>query len=270
VGVNNVPAFVLRGYSGSGIPTHSPISLTQSWVEYSIEYDLTRSASALAATATITSGITANQTPVVSFSLSCTATEATAGVELMIDDVSFTFLEGPLPIELISFNGKVDKLGSSALLEWKTGTNAAIKFIDIEKSIDGKLFSKIAAVNPREDKNYTYTDEQFKGQNAYYRLNQTDIDGTSSYSPVIYLKYDKVASLSVFPNPASDKITVSFPKSTNASTLRIISSIGKPVYESKINTTDSQTTIDIQKLAKGTYIVLLEGDNDKQYFKFIK
>ncbi len=266
---NNVPGYVLKDYNGTGIPTHQSFVLTNTWTEYIIDYDLTKTAAELKSGAIITSGITANQFPVICFSLQCSAEEATAGVNVMIDDVSFISLS-TTPIELISFNGKVDKLGNSALLEWKTASNSMMKFIDIEKSIDGTLFTKIASVDPRDDKNYTYTDENFRGQNAYYRLNQTDIDGTSSYSPIIYLKYGNLGSLSVFPNPASDKIVVSHPKAVGSSTLRIISSIGQNVYKSKISALDSQTTIDIQNLSSGIYLVVLESGKDKQYLKFIK
>src|SRR5690606_24166720 len=119
-------------------------------------------------------------------------------------------------------------------------------------------FSKIASFTPKEDKNYTYVDEQFNGQSTYYRLNQTDIDGTSSYSQVIYLKYNKGANLSVFPNPATDEINISIPKTGQVSTLKIVSAEGKHMYESRLNPTDTQTTINIQELPVGNYIVLLE------------
>lgn len=266
---NNVPGYVLKEYDGTGIPTHQSFVITNTWMEYIVDYDLSKTASALNSSAIITSGITASQYPAICFSLQCSATEATAGVGVMIDDVSFISLS-TTPIELISFNGKVDKFGNSALLEWKTASNSLMKFIDVEKSIDGISFSKINTVNPKEDKNYSYTDKDFNRQNAYYRLNQTDIDGTISYSPIIYLKYDHTGSLSIFPNPASDKIVVSHPKSVDSSTLKIISSTGQNVYTSKINALDSQTTIDIQNLSSGIYLVVLESGKDKQYLKFIK
>ncbi|WP_353135442.1 T9SS type A sorting domain-containing protein [Pseudopedobacter sp.] len=269
VSYNSLPAVVLNGYDGIGLPAHIPITLTQSWAEYYVDYDLSRHvAGSMTSSGTFSTGQTA-PTPAICFSLQCSATEATAGIGVMIDDVSFTSLS-TTPIELISFNGKVDKSGNLALLEWKTASNSMMKFIEIEKSIDGILFSKIASVDPRDDKTYTYTDENFRAQNAYYRLNQTDIDGTSSYSPVIYLKHDNADNLSIFPNPASDKIIVSHPNSTAYSTLKIIASTGQNVYQSKINALNSQTTIDIQNLSSGIYLVVLESGKDKQYLKFIK
>lgn len=271
---SNTPGYLIKDYT-TGFPCFKDITVSTDWTEYSIDFDLTTTSSNLHTydSANIISGITVNQYPVICFSLQSTAMEITnagaAGVGVMIDDVSFISLS-TTPIELISFNGKVDKLGNSALLEWKTASNSMMRFIDIEKSIDGTLFTKVASVDPRDDKNYTYTDANFRAQNAYYRLNQTDIDGTSSYSPIIYLKYDNLGSLSVFPNPASDKIVVSHPKAVGTSTLRIISSTGQNVYKSEISAVDSQTTIDIQDLSSGVYLVVLESGKDKQYLKFIK
>ncbi len=271
---SSTPGYLLKDYT-TGFPCFKDFTVSTEWTEYSVDFDLTTTSSSLHtyAGSTIISGITDDQTPVICFSLQNTTTEITnagaAGIGIMIDDVSFTSLS-TTPIELISFNGKVDKSGNLALLEWKTASNSMMKFIEIEKSIDGILFSKIASVDPRDDKTYTYTDENFSGQNAYYRLNQTDIDGTSSYSRVIYLKHDSADNLSVFPNPASDKIIVSHPNSTAYSTLKIIASTGQNVYQSKINALNSQTTIDIQNLSSGIYLVVLESGKDKQYLKFIK
>jgi len=120
VGANNIPAFVLKDYNGTGIPTHQPFTLTSSWTEYYIDYDLTRTASALSSSATITTGITANQTPVICFSL-----QSPAGAELMIDDVSFISLDNNNPVELSSGNTKVVFAGGNQfnILSISSGNN---------------------------------------------------------------------------------------------------------------------------------------------------
>jgi hypothetical protein len=83
---NNMPAYVINGYvSGANFASKSIIFTDQAWAEYTVEFDLTRTASDFTfSKSTFVNGITANQYPVICFSL-----QSASGAECMIDDVSF-------------------------------------------------------------------------------------------------------------------------------------------------------------------------------------
>ncbi|HMR57046.1 MAG TPA: T9SS type A sorting domain-containing protein, partial [Cyclobacteriaceae bacterium] len=49
-----------------------------------------------------------------------------------------------------------------------------------------------------------YDDEPWIGK-TYYRLKQTDYDGTYTYSNLVLVVFDESPGLQVFPNPATDK-----------------------------------------------------------------
>lgn len=97
-----------------------------------------------------------------------------------------------LPIELLSFkacfkNPEVDLL-------WETASELNNDYFSLEKSSDGKNFFVFANIPGRGTSSvlsqYSFLDEKpFLGNN-FYRLKQTDYDGTFSYSDIIVVNTD--------------------------------------------------------------------------------
>lgn len=85
-----------------------------------------------------------------------------------------------LPVELTSFSGECTE-GLSAL-RWTTATEHNNAYFSVEKSIDGLQFENIAtvsgAVNKTTETNYSFLDFESRPGVNYYRLSQTDTDGT--------------------------------------------------------------------------------------------
>jgi hypothetical protein len=77
--------------------------------------------------------------------------------------------------------------------------------------------------------------------------------------------------LEVYPNPASDMITVKLPEAGEFSMIRVYNLSGKTVQQFKINNTYPQTyTLDISSLKSGVYFVELTGNQFRRTGKFIK
>jgi hypothetical protein len=91
----------------------------------------------------------------------------------------------PLPIKLISFNGKC--MNASTALFWTTTTETDNSYYTIESSQDGQEFAAIGTINGAGNSNsiinYEFNDYQKSGN--YYRLKQTDVNGLYSYSNII-------------------------------------------------------------------------------------
>lgn len=88
----------------------------------------------------------------------------------------------PLPVELISFNGEID--GDLNVLTWTTKSETNNAYYTIEKSTDGQnwyiLDNIPGANNSSVTLDYTFRDFDTRGVLNYYRLWQTDYDGTNT------------------------------------------------------------------------------------------
>ncbi|MFN3404312.1 MAG: T9SS type A sorting domain-containing protein [Cytophagaceae bacterium] len=93
----------------------------------------------------------------------------------------------PLPVELLYFKGEL--INKTTLLEWATASEKNNDYFIIEKSDDGNNFSEMATIQGSKDSKvkitYNYLDANPYIPTTYYRLKQTDMDGSTNISPVI-------------------------------------------------------------------------------------
>ncbi|MEQ9404885.1 MAG: hypothetical protein RIM99_14935 [Cyclobacteriaceae bacterium] len=94
--------------------------------------------------------------------------------------------DGVLPVELLYFNTKQD--GASVVAQWSTATELNNDYFTLERSFDGKVFELVDRIKGAG--NYTgrldYSLQDVPGYFGlvYYRLTQTDFDGTSEVFPL--------------------------------------------------------------------------------------
>ncbi len=86
-----------------------------------------------------------------------------------------------LPVELQDFNGRCS--GNQVVLEWSTATENNNAYFSIDRAGASFQFSPFArvegAINSSQMLNYRYLDLQLKDEVTYYRISQTDLDGTT-------------------------------------------------------------------------------------------
>ena len=108
-------------------------------------------------------------------------------VDGVVDSVVVT------PINLTTFTG--NKIEKNVQLNWTTATEKNNSHFNIQRSNDGLNFENITKVmgkgNSSSINNYFYTDVNVPNNNLYYRLQQVDVDGKSTLSAVILIKYEK-------------------------------------------------------------------------------
>jgi len=126
----------------------------------------------------------------------------------------------PLPIELISFDAKLD--GKVVKLFWKTASETNNNYFTIERSADGTDFTIITKVdgagNSTNIRSYSAVDTDPLSGYSYYRLKQTDYDGKFTYSKIVSINNSDFESVSQepividesYPNPFSDHFTISY------------------------------------------------------------
>ena len=92
----------------------------------------------------------------------------------------------PLPITLVDWEGQCE--GKQVVLKWTTASEQDNHYFTIEKSRDASEWSAIGTVpgagNSSSMINYSFIDDGAQGL-GYYRLRQTDINGTTTVSNTI-------------------------------------------------------------------------------------
>jgi hypothetical protein len=165
-----------------------------------------------------------------------------------------------LPLTWISFSAQ--KNGNTALLNWTTANEQNTNSFIIQHSTDGinwtQVGSEKAAVNNSGESNYSFVHTSPENGYNFYRILQIDRDGRSSYSKTASVYFgDNAARLNIFPNPVvTGQLNVVMPK---AAQIRIFNGEGKLVLKKQL--TKGVQTIDVSKLAKGTYSIQAEEES---------
>lgn len=185
--------------------------------------------------------------------------------------VWYTKTSNPLPVELLSFTGKHITKGN--LLEWATASEINNDFFTIERSIDGINFAELAVVkgmgNTTTTTQYQLLDKNPAPGITYYKLRQTDYDGTCTWSPVIAVEWkQRVTSLQLLPNPNNGTFSILLPDEiSDDAFIRIIDATSRTVSETHGLT--GQQEIRLDGFAHGLYHVLLFSNETVTALKMI-
>ena len=120
-----------------------------------------------------------------------------------------------LPVTLTYFTGNQE--GDMIQLRWQTASEINNDFFTLERSFDAKTFVPIGRVegkgNTSEKTTYSFTDYPGVSGLVYYRLSQTDFDGTSETFDIISVNYELSATgITAWPNPVTDgRINIALP-----------------------------------------------------------
>ena len=88
-------------------------------------------------------------------------------------------------------------------------------------------------------------------------------------SPIV-IEENGIGTLNVYPNPASEKVSVSLPDSKSGYTLALFDLNGNRVLSRNITGGESEYTLDVKALASGAYILTLFNDSQVYTGKVVK
>jgi len=161
-----------------------------------------------------------------------------------------------LPQSLLSFTAS--KSDNKVMLNFTTTNELKFASFDVERSPDGSSFTTIGTVTSEGDNgDYTYIDAHPLSSINYYRLKMIEQNGSYSYSKMVSIRYDKNGSITIFPNPAKDVVTVQLHMPAGAISLQIIDGMGRIVKKMTLQSSGNtlSTAIDISGLASGQYYI---------------
>lgn len=169
-----------------------------------------------------------------------------------------------VPIKYVSFTATPN--ASKVQLVWIVANQNNIINYEVETSIDGRVFVKIASQVASINNQYNALHSTPANGVNYYRIRTIDKDGNINYSAIRMVTFGKAGTVTIYPNPAPsvDFVKVSFTGTMigNAATITIISMEGKIVSTQKLSSANQTELVNINKLASGSYIVRLATQNE--------
>lgn len=173
-----------------------------------------------------------------------------------------------LPITLTALEGINE--GGHNTITWITNSEINNDYFSLERSINGNDWEVIGIIEgagtTQEAHFYAFRDENPYLPISYYRLAQTDYDGTATRSHVIAVNAntsDEIIS-GVFPNPAVTSASFAYRgTSQEPLNLSIVNSFGEIVgmtTYSDLNK-DETITFELEDYSAGVYQVFFEQGN---------
>ena len=182
-----------------------------------------------------------------------------------------------IPLSLLEFNGRL--VNSNIELNWKTTDESNTISFEIERSLDGRTYTKIgnvAATNQAGIHTYKHVDKNIIMLGVpilYYRLKKIDINGQFTYSFIVPIHLEKKTSVILYPNPVTDKvnliINVAEPEKVQ---LRLIDYAGRILRQLPFNLSVGAISLsfDINKFSNGVYCIDLKGPLTNYHKVFVK
>jgi hypothetical protein len=166
----------------------------------------------------------------------------------------------PLPIELVSFDAQPN--GNSVDVTWQTASEINNDYFTVEKSSDGVNFEFVAEIdgagNSTSLLSYATVDENPYNGQSFYRLKQTDFDGSFEYSNPVVVNFNSANLISIYPNPVlgnNQRFTIDYTNlNETVSSIQMIDELGRIVYSQTANS-NNQIIISTENLGSGVYFV---------------
>jgi 1,4-alpha-glucan branching enzyme len=175
----------------------------------------------------------------------------------------FTNANLALPVELMTFEAKLIQ-NNNALLTWSTASEKNNSHFEVERSADGKDFTKVGEVKGKGNSvtlsKYDFTDKNLVNGTHYYRLRQVDTDGKNELSHIVSVSVNKNFKIKIYPNPTSDKLSI-LTENTEGP-LSVMDQLGRPV----LSFDKVPTEINISALPAGIYFLKV----DSERIRFVK
>ncbi len=199
----------------------------------------------------------------------CTST-STVGFYTVVED---------LPIELVSFNAKLEN-SAAAQLQWVTASELNNDFFGVERSTDGKHFDQLGQIKGAGTStainNYAFEDLNLPNNSsvAYYRLKSVDLTGKADYSKVVAINLGKSKNFNVVNILNSpDKSVVQYETPADGDlTVSIFNLNGQAVQQFKTTAVKGYNEINVDKntLSSGVYMVNVNNGAQSLNAKIVK
>ncbi len=169
----------------------------------------------------------------------------------------------PLPIDLVFFTAELEN--NEFQFAWQTASEENNDYFTIEYSEDILSFTQldniVGAGNSSSIIDYEYSAPAFPFEEViYFRLKQTDYDGTFAYSKIVPVIATGTVDFGIYPNPASNSSLLSLNNfdEKETYTAKIINSLTMH-SEGTYDVVNGQAVINVTNLENGMYYIMVSG-----------
>ena len=186
-----------------------------------------------------------------------------------------------LPVELISFSAK--RVEKDVVLNWETATELNNDYFTIQRSLDAITFTDLTpnvkgAGTTVVPQSYNFIDEEvfdiLQEDLLYYRLKQTDFDGSFSYSSIHAVQYkNEHAEITIYPNPTSGWLQIlNYTTYPSDAILEIIDLNGNNLISKNVSFEKGTNLldVDISMLSNGAYFIRITDSKTQTIKSIIK
>jgi hypothetical protein len=167
-----------------------------------------------------------------------------------------------LPVTITSFNAVAGH--DKVFLNWTTSQEQQNKYFTIERSGDGTHFGFLNRINgagtTTEAKTYNTVDHTpLEGPN-FYRLSQTDIDGSIKYHGIKMVNFKSIRGFSAgIISKGNNRVSVMINSKTAATVhMNLVDMNGKIILQERVQVLNGGTTKDIYVI-RGIYILVMRN-----------
>jgi Secretion system C-terminal sorting domain len=182
---------------------------------------------------------------------------------------SINSTSSPLPITLIQFtavpqNGQVK-------LDWETSAEVNNNYFTVQRSNHSGIWENILKVDgsgsTSTNKIYEAYDPNPYSGLSFYRLEQTDYDGRSSYSMIRQVNFDSSATIRIYPNPVTNFIYIS----GSGAMVISVHNINGQLLNTPVQLIRSEYLINVAALPPGIYFIhIVQNGNQLTTKEIIK
>ena len=180
-----------------------------------------------------------------------------------------------LPATFLQFNTVYKN--NTNIITWSTAKETDVAYYEIQRSEDGRSFSKIATVKANNNfgnNQYQYTDDRpLKGWN-YYKIVIVDRDGKKHASPVmsVHISTGKLELVKAFANSSSQVIVELQNNNTQNVQLQILNNMGMVISSASKKIEAGTTTLYLNTTLPGTgvYHIKVTAAGESMVRSFIK
>lgn len=182
---------------------------------------------------------------------------------------------GTVAVNFTSISAK--EQNKNVVVEWETANEAGTVKYEVEKSVSGTAFVKIASLEPTPGnaaaKHYTWLDVNASGGDNFYRIKSIDRNGQAKYSQVVKLVIGNMKNeITAYPNPVKNNVlNISFSnKPVGSYQVQLINNNGQSVYRTSIVVLSANMVKSVtvpSSLPKGAYRLKIETQGALPVYK---
>jgi hypothetical protein len=193
----------------------------------------------------------------------------------------FRLVYGPQVVLPVTFTSiKATQQSNDIAVDWKVENQLNIAGYEVEKSTDGRNFTKVAAQKASgangSSAMYNWLDINAVPGDNFYRIKSIGISGDIKYSIIVKVKIGKGSpEITVYPNPVTGGVvTLQFANMPKGNyTVRLINGIGQTIQTNQITHSGANTaqSFTIERgVAKGNYqLQIIKPSGDKEVMKVV-